>query len=346
MTAAPVSVSPASRMSSRLAARWLAALLLSCMALVAHADVFRPAYLELRETGNDSYDVMWKVPAQGEMKLAVTVGFPEGTIELSKPQGLFNEGAYVERWKIRREGGLVGQTLRIEGIAAGVTDVIVRIERQDGTSQVERLLPERPEFTVKPSTGVAEVAWSYLVLGVEHILGGIDHLLFVLALLLIVRGGKRIFLTITAFTVAHSITLVSATMGWMHVPGPPVEAIIALSIVFVAAEVVHGLRGKPGLTARAPWVVAFTFGLLHGFGFAGALAEVGLPQKAIPVALLMFNVGVEIGQLIFVAFALAVRAGLMRLPLRWPRWTPYAAPYAIGILAMYWVIERIGSFWG
>ena len=133
------------------------------------------------------------------------------------------------------------------------------------------------------------------MLGVEHILGGIDHLLFVLALLLIVRGGMRIFATITAFTVAHSITLVAATLGWVHVPGPPVEAMIALSIVFVAAEVVHGLRGKPGLTARAPWVVAFSFGLLHGFGFAGALAEVGLPQKAIPVALLMFNVGVEIG---------------------------------------------------
>ena len=181
----------------------------------------------------------------------------------------------------------------------------MRVERHDGTSQMERLLPQSPQFMVKPSTGTAEVAWSYLVLGVEHILAGIDHLLFVLALLLIVRGGKRILLTITAFTVAHSITLVAATLGWVRVPGPPVEAIIALSIVFVAAEIVHGLRGKPGLTARAPWVVAFTFGLLHGFGFAGALAEVGLPEKAIPVALLMFNVGVEIGQLLFVAVAIA-----------------------------------------
>ena len=138
----------------------------------------------------------------------------------------------------------------------------------------------------KGATGTAQVAWSYLVLGVEHILGGVDHLLFVLALLLIVRGGRRIVATITAFTVAHSLTLAAATLGWVHVPGPPVEAMIALSIVFVAAEVVHGLRGRPGLTARAPWVVAFSFGLLHGFGFAGALAEVGLPQTAIPVALL------------------------------------------------------------
>ena len=278
------------------------------------------------------------------MRLAVNVRFPPGTKEITPPQGSFNSNAYVERWRISREGGLVGQTVRIDGIASGVTDVIARVERQDGTSQTERLLPQSPQFIVKGSTRTAEVAWSYLVLGVEHILGGIDHLLFVLALLLIVRGGKRIFATITAFTVAHSITLVSATLGWVNVPGPPVEAMIALSIVFVAAEIVHGLRGKPGLTARAPWVVAFTFGLLHGFGFAGALAEVGLPQQAIPVALFTFNVGVELGQLIFVLFAVAVRAALVRLPVPRRTWMPYVAPYAIGVVAMFWVIERIQAF--
>jgi hypothetical protein len=159
-----------------------------------------------------------------------------------------------------------------------------------------------------------------------------------------VRGGKRILVTITAFTAAHSITLVAATLGWVHVPGPPVEAMIALSIVFVAAEVIHGIRGRPGLTARAPWVVAFSFGLLHGFGFAGALAEVGLPQTAIPVALLMFNVGVEVGQLLFVAAALALRELLARLPVARPAWTPYLVPYAIGSIAMFWVVERIGAF--
>jgi len=183
------------------------------------------------------------------------------------------------------------------------------------------------------------------VLGVEHILGGVDHLLFVLALLLIVRGGRRIVATITAFTIAHSITLVSATLGWVHVAGPPVEATIALSIVFVAAEVLHGLHGKPGLTARAPWVVAFTFGLLHGFGFAGALAQVGLPQKAIPVALLMFNVGVEVGQLMFVGAVLVVHTVLRRLPIGHASWAQQAVPYAIGSVAMFWVIERIAAFW-
>lgn len=310
----------------------------------AHADVFRPAYLELRESGPDRYDVLWKVPALGDRRLAARVVFPADVTQFEAPRGELVGNAYSERWQVTRPGGLDGQSLAFDGILGGVTDVIVRIERADGTSQVARVQPDNPRFTVPTPAGTGEVAWSYFVLGVEHILGGVDHLLFVLALLLIVRGGKRIVLTITAFTVAHSITLVSATLGWVHVPGPPVEAIIALSIVFVAAEIVRGLRGSPGLTARAPWVVAFCFGLLHGFGFAGALAEVGLPQKAIPVALLMFNVGVELGQLIFVAVALMAGALLARLPLSRRRWTPYAASYAIGSIAMFWVIERIGAF--
>jgi hydrogenase/urease accessory protein HupE len=324
---------------------WVACVL-SMLALPGSslADVFRPAYLELREASQDRYDVLWKVPAQGDMRLAVRVSFPPGTVQETPPQGRFVPGAYVERWRVSRPGGLAGQSLRIDGIAGGVTDVIVRVERKDGTSQVERLLPAEPQFVVAAPAGTAAVAWSYLVLGVEHILGGIDHLLFVLALLLIVRGAKRIFFTITAFTAAHSITLIAATLGWVHVPGPPVEAMIALSIVFVAAEILRGLRGKPGVTARAPWIVAFSFGLLHGFGFAGALAEVGLPQKAIPVALLMFNVGVEVGQLIFVGFALGVTALTARLPLWRRRWMPYAVPYVIGTVAMFWVIERVGQF--
>lgn len=312
----------------------------------AQADVFRPAYLELRENGIDRYDVMWKVPMQGDARLAVQVVFPEGTSQLAPPQGVFTANAHVERWRVKRAGGFAGQVLRIDGIERGISDVIVRIERADGTSQVERLLPQRPQFIVQAASGALEVARSYFVLGVEHILGGIDHLLFVLALLLIVRGGRRIFITVTAFTLAHSITLVAATLGWVRVPGPPVEAMIALSIVFVAAEAVQGLRGKPGLTARAPWVVAFSFGLLHGFGFAGALAEVGLPQTAITVALLMFNVGVEMGQLIFVACILGVGALLLRQSVKPPQWARVLPAYAIGTVAMFWVVERIGAFWG
>ena len=325
--------------------RALFTLLLLGGAGFAQADVFRPAYLELRESGAGRYEVLWKLPVQGDTRLAVRVRFPDGTTELTPRQSVFTGNVHVQRWQVSRPGGFAGQTLAIDGIASGVTDVIVRIERADGTSQVERLLPQRPQFIVQAASGALEVARSYFVLGVEHILGGVDHLLFVLALLLIVRGGKRIFITVTAFTLAHSITLVAATLGWVRIPGPPVEAMIALSIVFVAAEAAQGLRGKPGLTARAPWVVAFSFGLLHGFGFAGALAEVGLPQTAIPVALLMFNVGVEVGQLLFIAAMLAARSLLVRMPLQVPAWMRALPAYAIGTMAMFWVLERVGAFW-
>lgn len=311
----------------------------------AAADIFQPAYLEIRETGGDQYDVLWKVPALGDnQRLAAYVRFPDGTENITEPNPFISNGAWVERWKIRHDGGLVGKTVSIEGSASGVSDIIARVERLDGSSQVERLEIGAPTFEVRPPAGTGEIAWSYTVLGVEHILGGIDHLLFVLALLLIVRGGKRIVATITAFTIAHSITLVAATVGLLQVPGPPVEAIIALSIVFVAAEVIHGLRGKPGLTARAPWLVAFSFGLLHGFGFAGALSEVGLPQTAIPVALLMFNVGVEIGQLVFVAVVLSAGALVGRFLARSMEWAMPLAAYAIGSVAALWTIERVLSF--
>ena len=180
----------------------------------------------------------------------------------------------------------------------------------------------------------------------EHILLGIDHLLFVLALLLVVKGAGRVVATVTAFTIAHSITLAAATLGLIRVPGPPVEAMIALSIVFVAAEIVHGARGRPGLTARWPWVVAFTFGLLHGFGFAGALSEVGLPRNAIPLALFFFNVGVELGQLLFVGAFAAAALVIARAHIFWPRWLELTPAYAIGSIAMFWTLQRIAALGG
>ena len=259
--------------------RILLALLLLAASALANADVFRPAYLEITERPDRHYDIFWKVPSLGGgTRLSAYVRLPDSAQVTREPRIVEIDGAWNERWQVHVPDGLVGHEILIEGNAVGVTDVIARVVRLDGSSQVERLPIDRPRFEVTPPAGHGEVAWSYLVLGVEHILGGIDHLLFVLALLLIVRGGRRILATVTAFTVAHSITLVGATLGWMHVPGPPVEAIIALSIAFVAMEILHGLDGRPGLTARAPWVVAFSFGLLHGFGFAGALEEVGLPQ--------------------------------------------------------------------
>ena len=231
-----------------------------------------------------------RYPAAGHTRV-----FPAGTVNLSEPRGSFAGGGFVERWSIRREGGLANGTVRIEGLPGAITDVLARVERDDGTTQVARLLPEQPAFVVEPPAHATGVAWTYLVPGVHHILVGIDHLLYILAMLFLVKGWRRIVLTMSAFTMTHSLTLTAAALGWIHVPQPPVEACIALSIVFVAREIVQARRGRPGLTARWPWVVSFSFGLMHGFGFAGALAEVGLPERAIPVALLLFNVGVEIG---------------------------------------------------
>lgn len=321
--------------------------IIATLPIVAQADVFRPAYLELREASHDQYDVTWKVPAlSNELRLSAYVEFPPGTTMVTQPRVVTVNGAWTERYRISREGGFVGELISISGRAAGVTDIIARIERLDGSTQVEQLPPEEPSFIVMPTAGNGEIATSYFVIGVKHILGGIDHLLFVLALLLIVKNTRRIVATITAFTVAHSLTLVAATLGWVNVPGPPVEAIIALSIVFVAAEVVQGLQGKAGITAHAPWIVAFSFGLLHGLGFAGALAEVGLPQGAIPLALLTFNVGVEVGQLIFVAAVLSLLIVADRLTTRRPAWAESAVAYSIGTIAAFWTIERVTGFWG
>jgi hydrogenase/urease accessory protein HupE len=189
------------------------------------------------------------------------------------------------------------------------------------------------------------VTRTYLHLGVEHILLGIDHLLFVLALLLLVEGRRRLVGTVTAFTVAHSITLAAATLGLVYIPQQPVEAIIALSILFVAAEIVHCHQGQPGLTERRPWVVAFVFGLLHGLGFAGALREIGLPEQSIPLALLFFNLGVEVGQLLFIAVAGAIGAILHRLVVAWPAWVWQLPAYGIGTIAAYWTLERLAGFW-
>src|SRR4051812_10827482 len=264
----------------------------------ARSDEVRPGYLELRQTTPDRYSLLFKVPALGEdVRLAIYVALPDGTSDVAPPQARFIGSAYIERRTIRRHGGLAGQTIAIEGLSRTSTDVLVRTESLGGATQTERLSPMKTTFVVEAAPGAWEVATTYLRLGIEHILFGFDHLLFVLALVILVRDRRRVALTVTAFTVAHSITLAAATLGLVAVPGPPLEAAIALSIVLVAIEIVNARCGTPALTARRPWLVAFGFGLLHGFGFAGALAEVGLPHHAIPLALLFFNLGVEIGQL-------------------------------------------------
>jgi len=333
----------------------LLGILLAALAPDAYAHEVRPAYLQLRQTGLGAYDALWKVPGLGEnLRLGLYVDLPPCCTNVTEPRGFFADNAFTQRWSLNCDGGLTGGEIHIAGLAATMTDVLVRIERLDGTTQVTRLTPAAPSFVVEAAPGAMEVCGTYLQLGVEHILLGIDHLLFVLALLLLVKGWRRLVGTITAFTVAHSITLAAATLGFVRVPGPPVEAVIALSIVFVSCEIVRRRQGRSGLTERWPWVVAFTFGLLHGFGFAGALREVGLPQSAVPLALLFFNVGVELGQLLFIAAALAAlviaaSAAKNRLRFRafrkpaFSAWESVAA-YTIGTVASFWLIERTLGF--
>lgn len=335
-------------MIHRILAYLSACFALACVAPAA-ADEFRPAYLEIRQTGPEHFDVLWKVPALDEATtLKVNPVFPAETETLTPRHPSFASGATVLRWSIRVPGGIEGKSVAFTGLALSRLDVLMRYQRLDGTAQLQRILPLAPVFTLEPSPGSWEVAATYTHIGIEHILLGIDHLLFVLALVMIVRGRTMLLITITAFTVAHSITLALATLDVIRVPGPPVEAMIALSIVFVAAQILARERGRDDIAIRRPWIVAFAFGLLHGLGFAGALAEVGLPPDSIPLGLLFFNVGVEIGQLIFVAAVLGVAYAARRLAGSTldPRIAVTAPAYLIGGTASYWVCERVAGFLG
>jgi len=327
----------------------VAAALLFCGAVPTRADEFKPAYLQLTQVDQETYDVLWKVPAIDEATtLKVKPQFADGTEVLTPVRSTFSRGITVQRWRIRVAQGLDGKAVFFSQLSETRIDVLARLVRLDGSVQLERILPVSPRFVVKPSPGPLEVVKTYTVLGIEHILTGFDHLLYVLGMLILVGGWRRILATMSAFTATHSLTLTAAALGWVHVPQAPVEACIALSIVFVAREIVQVHRGRPGITTRWPWAVSFTFGLMHGFGFAGALAEVGLPQSSIPVALLFFNVGVEIGQLMFVGAVLTViavgwRAG-QRLRVSQAAWLWRIAPYAIGSLASFWLVERVAAF--
>ncbi len=316
-----------------------AALVLGCAGVTAAHEV-RPGYLELTEGSGGAFQLLWKVPARGDQRFGLRPILPVHCAHSTDPVVLWTADAYVERATVVCKGGLDGHTIAIEGLRATMTDVLVRLVRSNGAAQVVRLSPASPSFLVEAAARGLDVALTYLRLGVEHILLGVDHLLFVLALVILVGRTRRLVSTVTAFTLAHSLTLAAATLGFARVPQRPVEAVIALSIVFVAAEIVRSRQGRPGVTEHAPWVVAFVFGLLHGFGFAGALAEVGLPPQAIPLALLFFNVGVELGQLAFIAVVL-VLAAFARRTIGTPTWGWRVPTYAIGALAAYWTIERV-----
>ncbi|MCM5662493.1 HupE/UreJ family protein [Galbibacter mesophilus] len=303
----------------------------------------RPAYLQITQTEENSYQLLWKVPRRGDLVISLRPVFPEGFTLKETERYRITGDAKIFNFELEADRPLAGEQISIHNLNKTLVDVLVTVKYLNGEKVTLIVKPENPQVTLPGKTEKWEVVKTYTILGVEHILFGIDHLLFVLALIIITKGFGKIVRTITAFTLAHSITLSMAVLGVANLPGPPVEAVIALSIVFLAVEIIKNIQGKETLTSKKPWLVAFTFGLLHGFGFAGALADVGLPQTEIPLALAFFNIGVEVGQILFVVTTLAVIWLLQRYK-KWPIWLKKAPAYAIGTLAAFWVIERILLF--
>lgn len=319
--------------------------ILFCLTSVSSADEIRPGYLEIKENTNNIYSVLWKVPAKGNNRLSLHTRLPDNCSDKTQRVAQLVNASYIQRWMIACKGNLQDKTISITGLDTTNTDVLLHLEFITGISHTAQLTPSNHFYIIPAEASTLQVIKTYTWLGIEHILLGFDHLLFVFALLLIVRNNRRLLLTITAFTIAHSITLAGATLGFVHIPQQPVEAIIALSILFLAMEIIHGKNGHPGAATRWPWLVAFIFGLLHGFGFAGALAEIGLPLQAIPLALIFFNIGVEIGQLLFVTAVLLITWVLHQLkkPVLLEK-AESITIYTIGSLSSFWLIERISSF--
>jgi hydrogenase/urease accessory protein HupE len=325
--------------------RLLAVLVLQMfLSTTVTAHEMRPAYLDMKETAPDVFAVIWKVPALGELRLGLYVRLPTNCEPKAEPKKTIESGAYFERWTAFCDGGLKGREINIDGLRTTMTDALAHISYRDGTTEIARLKPDAPSFAVAGAQTSFEVGRTYFRLGVDHILSGIDHLVFVLALMLLIYNRGTLVKTITAFTLAHSITLAGAALGYVSLPQKPVEATIALSIAFVASELIKMKPGERRLSEAYPWVVAFAFGLLHGFGFAGALKEIGLPQIDVLLALLTFNLGVEAGQLLFIAAVLVVFrciTAIVSLPMIPAR---IACAYLIGTTAAVWLLTRLAGF--
>lgn len=325
--------------------RWHALLWL-CLALAlfpasARADELRPAYIEMTEQAPGQWSLLWKASTNSRLGQTGEMVLPDNCRTSGEPRREYAGSNILTRLALRCDGSVQGKRIGLKGLELSTTDALVRIAPLGSAMQTLRLTPDQPAATVARPSVISNVAATYTILGIEHILLGFDHLFFVLALVLLLKGGWLVAKTVTAFTVAHSITLVGSTLGLLSLPPQPVEAVIALSIIFLAVEVVKSRPDDIRLSEQFPWIVAFLFGLLHGFGFAGALAEIGLPEGDVPLALLTFNVGVEIGQLVIVAVALAVLHGLRQFRSQWLHPVKSAMSYGIGIIATYWFIERM-----
>lgn len=326
--------------------RVLLALCLYMTSSALYADELRPAYIELNQTSANDWDILWKASAQSPLAEAQVI-LPKNCKSSRDPQKRFDQNNVITRFAMRCDGEIFGQSIGLNGLQFSNSDALVRIADLNDVFQTIRLTPNEYSALIQQpqkDTIIANVASAYTILGFEHILEGYDHLLFVLALVLLIPSLRLIIGTITAFTVAHSITLIGTTLGYLSLPSQPVETVIALSIIFLALEVVQAINGKNGevrLSQRYPWLVAFLFGLLHGFGFAGALAEIGLPQNDVPLALLTFNLGVELGQLLIVAIALALLRIIRHFKPNTIKPIKLMLSYAIGSIATYWFIERL-----
>jgi len=314
---------------------------------IASAHESRPAYLEIKETAPGQYSVLWRTPVLAGMRLPIALRLPDDVKNLQEPKVEELSDSVVERhWIDAGPGGLAGKRIDFPGLQLTITDVLVRVEMLDGRKWTTIVHPSQPYVEIAAAQTWLGVSGTYIVQGIRHILFGADHMLFVLGLLLIVKDRWMLLKTVTAFTVAHSITLAIATLGYAEVPVVPLNAAIALSILFLGPEIVRSWRGETSFTIRHPWVVAFAFGLLHGFGFASALTSAGLPRHELPLALVSFNVGVELGQLGFIALVLALERSFRILEIRWPRWAEALPGYAVGSLGAFWTIQRVSLLLG
>jgi len=321
--------------------KYIAALLLTILSFAVIADEMRPALVQINQVDENHYQILWKVPARGEMKLKLSLIIDEEHPPATR-ESYFVEGSYIERWQIERPDGVQGMHVEIIQPRTRLTDVIIRYESLQGEMVTGRINASHPSFTFSQELSYENVVKTYTMLGIEHILIGLDHLLFVACLVLIAGVTSKLFWAITGFTAAHSVTLAVSSLGIFSLPIAPLEAVIALSIIFLAVEIAK--RNQRSLTYRYPVVVSSSFGLLHGFGFAAVLAEIGLPSQDIISALLFFNVGVEIGQLLFISAIILFLMALQKIKAINSSRVEHISSYAIGSVAVFWCIERILAF--
>lgn len=302
-----------------------------------HAHEVRPAYLEITQSDATHYRIVWKQPTLGEIAIRLVPHLSNGWLEQQPEDQYASTGSLIRTWNIVSTQSPAGAAIYIEGLEDTITDVLVRVKLLDTGTQQVILRPEQP--TLEIAAHESSSLPTFLVHGIQHILSGVDHLLFVLGLMLIVKDRWMLLKAVAAFTVAHSITLTLAMVAKLSLPSALVEALIASSIFILGLEIVRAQRGGTSLTIRYPWAVAFFFGLFHGMGFAGGLSDLGFADHDLLSALLFFNVGVELGQLAFIAFVLVLARALASLrigqPIIWPR----VAAYVVGIAGAYWTFQ-------